>query len=83
LPEAKQLKSKAEIQELAENVSYDELSPLFATATKKVGTRIAVMITLGVLLKKGLSKNAEINDFIQKALEDSDLLLISEAQAVS
>ncbi|MCF8272934.1 MAG: glutamine--tRNA ligase/YqeY domain fusion protein [Flavobacteriaceae bacterium] len=83
LPEAKQLKAKADIQELAENVSYEELSPLFATASKKVGTRIAAMITLGVLLNKGLSKNAEINDFIQKALQDSDSLLISEAEAVS
>ena len=82
LPEDKQLKAKVEIQELAENVSYDELSPLFATATKKVGTRIAAMITLGVLLKKGLSKNAEINEFIQKALEDAEPLLIAEAEPV-
>ncbi|AXP80619.1 Glutamine--tRNA ligase [Mariniflexile rhizosphaerae] len=82
LPEAKQLKAKAEIQELAKNVSYDELQPLFNTAAKKVGTRIAVMIVLGVLVKNGLEKNAEVNDFISKALEDSNAILVEEAKAV-
>ena len=82
LPEAKQLKAKAEIQELAENVSYEELEPLFSTAAKKVGTRIATMITLGVLLKNGLKINAEIEAFIQKGLEDTDALLVAEASAV-
>ena len=82
LPEAKQLKAKAEIQELAKNVSYEDLEPLFSTAAKKVGTRIATMITLGVLLKKGLKKNAEIEAFIQKGLDDKDALLVAEASAV-
>ena len=82
LPEAKQLKAKAEIQELAENVSYEELEPLFSTAAKKVGTRIATMITLGVLLKNGLKINAEIEAFIQKGLEDTDALLVAEASAI-
>ncbi|MFI0429698.1 glutamine--tRNA ligase/YqeY domain fusion protein [Mariniflexile sp. HMF6888] len=82
LPEAKQLKAKAEIQELAKNISYDELQPLFNTAAKKVGTRIATMIVLGVLVKNGLEKNAEVNDFISKALEDSNTLLVEEAKAV-
>lgn len=82
LPEAKQLKVKEEIQELAKNVIYDELQPLFNTAAKKVGTRIAVMIVLGVLVKNGLEKNAEVNDFISKALEDSNAILVEEAKAV-
>lgn len=82
LPEAKQLKAKAEIQELAKDVSYDELQPLFNTAVKKVGTRIATMIVLGVLVKNGLEKNAEVNDFISKALEDSSAVLVEEAKAV-
>lgn len=82
LPEAKQLKAKAEIQELAKNVSYDELSPLFATAAKKVGTRIATVITLGVLLNNGLQRNPEINEFVQKALEDSEPLLRTEAETI-
>tara|TARA_R110000868_G_scaffold173829_2_gene410218 strand:+ start:4696 stop:6714 length:2019 start_codon:yes stop_codon:yes gene_type:complete len=82
LPEAKQLKAKAEIQKLAENVSYKELQPLFSTTAKKVGTRIATVITLGVLLKNGFKKNTDIDAFIQKALEDSDALLANEAKAL-
>lgn len=78
-PEDKQLKVKAEIQELANAVSYDELEPLFATAVKKSGTRIAVMITLKELLKNGLERNDNINDFITKALEDKNEILVSEA----
>ncbi|MFV0565020.1 MAG: glutamine--tRNA ligase/YqeY domain fusion protein [Flavobacteriaceae bacterium] len=78
LPEAKQNKAKAEIQQLAQEVSYQELQPLFNTAAKKVGTRIAVAITLGVLLEKGLQKNSDINHFITKALEDENGLLVDE-----
>ncbi|HLT33586.1 MAG TPA: glutamine--tRNA ligase/YqeY domain fusion protein, partial [Aquaticitalea sp.] len=53
LPEEKQVRIKAEIQELAQKVTYEELQPWFNTAAKKVGTRIATMITLAVLLEKG------------------------------
>jgi glutaminyl-tRNA synthetase len=45
-PEEKQLKVKAEIQELSKNVSYEELEPLFGTALKKAVTRIVVLIAL-------------------------------------
>ncbi|MDO7172128.1 glutamine--tRNA ligase/YqeY domain fusion protein [Mariniflexile sp. AS56] len=82
LPEAKQLKVKSEIQELAKDVSYDELQPLFNTAAKKVGTRIATMITLGILIKNGLDKNTDISEFINKGLEDSNELLVAETQAI-
>ncbi len=82
LPEEKQQKVKTEIQELAKNVAYDELQPLFATAVKKTGTRIAAMLTLGVLLKIGFKRNADINDFIEKALEDKNELLVLEAGAL-
>ncbi len=82
LPEAKQVKAKAEIQKLAINVGYNELQPWFSTAAKKVGTRIATLITLGVLLKRGLEKNDDINIFIQKALEDSNVLLVNEAKSL-
>ena len=81
-PEDKQAKVKAEILELAKNVSYDELEPLFGTAVKKAGTRIAVMITLKVLLNNGLERNEAINEFISKALQDSNDLLVAEAKAV-
>ncbi len=82
LPEEKQQKVKAEIQELAKDVLYEDLEPLFATAVKKAGTRIAAMLTLGVLLKNGLEKNTVISDFIAKALEDKNELLVAEAKLV-
>lgn len=80
LPSDKQQKAKEEIQKLANDVSYDELSPLFSTAAKKTGTRIAVAIALNVLLKKGLERNKDIDDFISKALQDNNELLVSEAK---
>ncbi|GAB4153739.1 MAG: glutamine--tRNA ligase/YqeY domain fusion protein [Winogradskyella sp.] len=81
-PEAKQAKVKAEIIDLAKEVTYDELEPLFGTAVKKAGTRIAVMIALKELLKNGLERNAAINEFIEKALEDKNEILVTEASGV-
>ncbi len=83
LPEEKQKKVRAEILELANSVSYEELEPLFGTAVKKAGTRIAAMLTLRVLLKKGQERNEAINDFISKALEDKNELLVNEAKSIS
>jgi len=82
LPENKQQKVKAEILELANNVSYEELEPLFNTAVKKIGTRIATILTLSVLIKKGQEKNNAITEFIDKALEDRNELLVAEAKAI-
>jgi glutaminyl-tRNA synthetase len=82
LPEAKQQKVKSEIQELATKVPYEDLEPLFATAAKKAGTRIAAILTLGVLLNNGLQRNTSINEFIAKALEDKNELLVAEAMGV-
>ncbi len=83
LSEEKQAKAKIEIQELAKKVSYEELEPLFGTAIKKKGTRIITIITLGVLLKGGQTKNDDISNFISKALEDKNELLVAEASAIS
>lgn len=80
LPEDKRALAKADIQELAKSVSYDDVEPLFNTSVKKSGTRIITMITLGVLLENGLEKNDAINDFIAKALGDKNELLVSEAK---
>lgn len=82
LPEEKRLRTKAEIQELAKDVDYSDLEPLFGTAVKKTGTRIATLIALKVLLNKGLKRNAEIDDFIQKAKADENALLVAEASEV-
>ncbi|MEH6536853.1 MAG: glutamine--tRNA ligase/YqeY domain fusion protein [Psychroserpens sp.] len=82
LPEAKQEKSKAEILKLAEEVSYDDLQPLFNTAAKKAGTRIATLLTLSVLLKNGQERNGDIDAFIGKAKEDKNELLATEANSI-
>ena len=80
LPSEKQQKAKEEIQSLAHEVEYQEISALFNTALKKTGTRIAVLIALKELLKKGEHKTDEAKAFIKKASEDKNELLKSEAQ---
>lgn len=80
LPAEKQEVTKTKIQQLAEKVPYEDLEPLFATAAKKVGTRIAAVVTLGVLLKKGQERNGKIDEFINKAIEDKNELLVTEAK---
>lgn len=83
LPEEKQQRVKAEIKELAKAVTYEELEPLFATAVKKVGTRIAALITLKVLLQNGLKPNDAITAFIAKARVDKNELLVAEVETIS
>ncbi|GMQ23848.1 glutamine--tRNA ligase/YqeY domain fusion protein [Algoriphagus sp. oki45] len=68
------------IREFAEEVSYEELEPLFGTAVKKTGTRIAVALALGVLLKKGQAKNQAIGEFIASAKADENEILSAEAK---
>ena len=82
LPEAKQLKVKKEIETLANTVSYEDLEPLFNTAAKKVGTRIAVALTLKVLLENGLERNDLIDTFIATAKTDAHSLLSEVAQQI-
>ncbi|MFN3996377.1 glutamine--tRNA ligase/YqeY domain fusion protein [Algoriphagus sp.] len=68
------------IREFAKEVSYEEIEPLFNTASKKVGTRIGVLLALGVLLKNGQVKNQEISDFIESCRTDENEILKSEAE---
>lgn len=79
LPEVKRLKVRAEILELAKDVTYDDIEPLFNTAVKKAGTRIAVTLVLNVLLQQGLERNEAVDEFLLKAKEDKNDLLVSEA----
>ncbi|MBT6704282.1 MAG: glutamine--tRNA ligase/YqeY domain fusion protein [Flavobacteriaceae bacterium] len=79
----KYTKLPIEKQELATNISYDELTPFFGTALKKVGTRIVTMISLGVLLKITPEITPEIKEFVTKALEDKDELLVLEAKKIT
>ncbi|GAL89078.1 glutamine--tRNA ligase/YqeY domain fusion protein [Jejuia pallidilutea] len=79
LPEEKRLKVRAEIMELAKDVSYNDIEPLFNTAAKKAGTRIAVTLVLNVLLKQGLNRDEKVDEFLLKAKEDKNELLVAEA----
>ena len=63
-------------------MSYDEVEPLFNTAVKKVGTRIAVTLVLGVLLENGQESNEDIQVFLNKAKEDENPILVAEAKAI-
>jgi len=63
----------------AENVTYEELEPLFGTAAKKVGTRIAVLVALTVLLAKGASKTPAAAEFIASCQSDESITLKEEA----
>jgi glutaminyl-tRNA synthetase len=69
----------ANIRVQAENVTYEELEPLFGTAPKKVGTRLAVLVALGALIAKGLPKNTAIQTYIDSCLADESALLQEEA----
>jgi len=67
---------------LADDVTYEELEQLFQTAAKKVGTRIGVMISLGVLLNKGQERNAQVEAFIAAGLADENEQLVEEAKKI-
>tara|TARA_B110000046_G_scaffold59411_1_gene66712 strand:+ start:568 stop:2598 length:2031 start_codon:yes stop_codon:yes gene_type:complete len=82
LPEEKQQKVKAEILLLAKAVSYDDLEPLFNTAAKKVGTRIAAVLVLKVMLENGQQKTDQIAAFLETAKADANALLSGEAQHI-
>ncbi|MBM3169493.1 MAG: glutamine--tRNA ligase/YqeY domain fusion protein [Bacteroidetes bacterium] len=71
------------IRTQAENISYEELEPLFATAAKKVGTRIAVLVALSVLLAKGSSKTPTASEFITSCLSDESDILREEAAKIA
>jgi len=83
LSEEKREKSRAEILKIAERVKYEELQPLFNTAVKKAGTRIAVALVLGVLLRNGQPRNEDIEAFILKAKEDKNELLVAEINGIA
>ena len=71
------------IREFAEEVTYEELEPLFDTAAKKVGTRIGVMVSLGVLLNKGQAKTKAAVDFIESGKADENIILRAEAEKIA
>ena len=82
LSKDKQLDIRAQIKLMSNSVSYSDLEPLFNTAVKKTGTRIAVTILLGEMLNKNLKPNNKIKEFINKALNDKNQILVEEAKAL-
>ncbi len=84
LPEEKRVVLKNKIIEAAKKVEIEELIPLYNTAAKKVGTRIATTIALGIVLE---TKNMEPDElaiaFIQKGVEDGNELLQMEAKEIA
>ena len=72
-----------DIRVQAENVTYEELEPLFGTAAKKVGTRIAVLVALSVLLAKGTSKTPAASEFISSCQSDESDTLREEAAKIA
>ncbi|WP_339880226.1 glutamine--tRNA ligase/YqeY domain fusion protein [uncultured Algoriphagus sp.] len=78
----KLIAARTDIAKLADEVTYEDIEPLLNTAAKKVGTRIGVMITLGVLLNKGVERNPEIDAFIASGLADENEELAGEAAKI-
>mgnify|MGYP006101905297 CR=1 FL=1 len=74
--------AKAKILKFAEEVAYEDLEPLFETPAKKVGTRIATLITLGVLLKKGQERTENVNSFIESVSKETNELIIEELKNI-
>jgi glutaminyl-tRNA synthetase len=82
LPEEKRLATMADIQNLAENLTEEELIGFFNTAAKKVGTRLAGMESLYAFAKahsKEISAIEGAEEFVQKAKEDANELLQTAA----
>ena len=82
LSEEKREKARAEVVSLSNKVTYEELEPLFNTALKKAGTRTVILIVLKEQLKNGLERNAAIDEFITKAKEDKNEILVAEASSL-
>ena len=59
VPDEKRVKAIARIRELAKDVDYEELKELFNTSAKKIGTRLAVLETLIVLIQLNKVDQAE------------------------
>jgi len=79
-------KLEAALQDIrvqAEQVTYEELEPLFGTAAKKVGTRLAVLVALSVLLAKGTPKTPAAMEFIVSCQSDESITLREEAAKVA
>lgn len=80
MPDDKRVAAITHIRELAKEVDYEELKSLFNTSAKKIGTRLAVLETLKVLIAEGKAneKNSEVSEFIT-TMDDADNDLLSQS----
>ena len=77
IPDEKRVKAIARIRELAKDVDYEELKELFNTSAKKIGTRLAVLESLIVLiqLNKVDQKNEEVAAYLEEMKTSGNELL--------
>ena len=78
----KQDSAANQIATLAKDIPASALAPLYNTAAKKTGTRIAVAIVLATYQKTATVLDPEAIDFIKKARIDKNPLLIKYAEDV-
>lgn len=78
----KQKELTAQIAKLSVNIKPAEIAELFGTSTKKTGTRIAVAVVLAEHQRQGVNIAPDAIDFIKKAREDKNPLLIKYAGKV-
>ena len=83
LPEEKFKNTVLKIEDLSIKVSFEDLQPLFNTAKKKVGTRLACMIALQGAIKNGLEINNEIQDYLKENCNDDNDVIASIANSLS
>ena len=84
MPEEKRKILKNKIKEAALQIDIEELVPLYETAVKKAGTRIATAIALDVVLEnKNIQPDQLAKDFIIKAADDKNELLQLEAKEIA
>ena len=81
LSDEKQEMASAQIAAFSAQISYDELEPLFNTATKKVGTRAVVLLALKEQLKS-ISTTPQAREFIAKAQQDNNELLVKLSDGI-
>ena len=79
----KQEAAAGQIAALAKDIPAAALAPLYNTAAKKTGTRIAVAIVLAAYQKAAVGLEADAIDFIEKARKDKNPLLIKYAEEVT
>jgi len=83
LPDSKREAAVAKIHQWATEISEEEVISFFGTAAKKIGTRLAGLEALFAFAKaqsKTISEIPGAQDFVDRAKEDSNELLVQTAK---